>query len=76
MAVSAEAQAVLQQALRLDAVERAEMIEALFRSFETPAAETRDSAWAREAERRIDAYEAGSLGADGSDEVISRFTKR
>ena len=71
-----EAQAVLKQALRLDAVERAEMIDALFRSFETPTTDTRDSAWSQEAERRIDAYEAGKLGATASDEVISRITKR
>ncbi|PIP81592.1 MAG: addiction module protein [Elusimicrobia bacterium CG_4_9_14_3_um_filter_62_55] len=67
-----EAQELLQQALQLHPVERAELIEALFRSFETPADAVCDAAWAKEAESRIDAHEAGQIASTGSDEVIAR----
>lgn len=68
--------AVLEQALHLNPVERAELIEALYQSFNAPADPRRDAAWAAEAESRIDAYEAGRLTADSADAVLARIAKR
>lgn len=74
--MTTEGSAVLKQALQLDAIQRAELIEALFRSFETSGTEANDAAWAAEAERRIDAYEAGTSPAAPSGEVLDRISKR
>ncbi len=70
------AQAVLEQALRLDAVERAELIDALLRSFDHTDTSGRDAVWASETESRVDAYNAGSLDADNADTVLERLGKR
>jgi putative addiction module component (TIGR02574 family) len=69
-------EAVFQQALLLDAVERAELIEALFRSFDKIQDRRVNDHWAKEAEARIDAYEAGKIGTDSSDAVLQRISKR
>jgi putative addiction module component (TIGR02574 family) len=70
------AQAVLDQALRLDAVERAELIDRLFHSFDRTVDPAVDAAWAVEAESRLDAYEAGKLTADSADAVFARLARR
>jgi len=74
--MTTEAQAILQQALRLSAVERAELIEALFRSFDPSGDRRVDTLWAREAESRIDAYEAGKTTADSADNVLKRINNK
>ena len=69
-------EAVFQQALLLDAVERAELIEALFRSFDRTGDRRVDDHWAKEAEARIDAYEAGKIQTDSAAAVLQRIGKR
>lgn len=69
-------QSVLRQALRLNPVERAELIEALYRSFNPPTDKRRDAAWAEEAESRIDGYDAGRIAASSSAAVFARIAKR
>ncbi len=61
--MKAAKQSVLRQALRLNPVERAELIEALYRSFNAPTDKRTDAAWAEEAESRIDAHDAGRIRA-------------
>jgi putative addiction module component (TIGR02574 family) len=70
------AQAVFAQALRLDAVERAELIDRLFQSFDQSANPSVDAAWAAEAESRLDAYDGGKLTADSADAVFKRLARR
>ncbi|MCX6356795.1 MAG: addiction module protein [Candidatus Aureabacteria bacterium] len=74
--MTTETQAIFQQALRLNAVERAELIEALFRSFDPSGDRRVDSLCAREAESRIDAYEAGKMTADSSNAVLKRISDK
>lgn len=69
-------QTVLEQALRLDPVERAELIEAVYRSFRPSSDARRDDAWAAEAESRIDAHDAGKLSADSAENVLARMARR
>lgn len=64
--MTAKARAVLEKALGLDAVERAELIDALFRSFDRSGDRRIDALWAVEAESRIDAYDAGKILADSA----------
>ncbi len=66
-------QSIADMALKLGPVEKAELIELLFGSFETTARETIDHAWAGEVEKRIDAFEAGELKADSAEYVFGRL---
>lgn len=74
--MTAVAEKVLKQALRLDPVERAELIEELFLSFDEGRRKAIDARWAEEAESRIDAYEAGMMVADSDENVFRRIGKR
>jgi putative addiction module component (TIGR02574 family) len=60
------ARRILAKALGLAPVEKAELIEELFRSFDRKADRRVDAAWARETESRIDAFEAGKIPADSA----------
>jgi putative addiction module component (TIGR02574 family) len=50
-------------ALTLPAAERAKLIDVLWDSLSSPKAKSRQAAWAKESERRIDAFVAGRLPA-------------
>lgn len=67
-----ESQAVLKQAVNLDPVDRAELIEALFRSFDRQEAHRVDAQWAQEAEARIDAFDRRAVTADSADAIFER----
>jgi putative addiction module component (TIGR02574 family) len=69
-------QAILKQALNLDSVERAELIEALVRSFDEASEGKIDAMWAKEAQSRINAYDAGQICADSAKAVFERINKR
>ena len=57
-------------------VERAELIEELFRSFDRGGQQHIDTKWAVEAESRIDAFEQGKISASGIEEVFKRINRR
>jgi len=59
--MTSQSQKILQEALGLSPVERAELVEQILESFEFPARKDIDAAWAQEAEERIDAYERGEI---------------
>lgn len=67
---------LLKQALSLNPVERAELIEELFHSFDKTHDKKIDALWAEEAESRIDAHDAGHLSADSAKAVFERISKR
>jgi putative addiction module component (TIGR02574 family) len=67
---------VLRRALRLNPVERAQLIEGLFRSFDVAPDPKTDAAWAKEAESRIEAYDSGKVRADSAKAVLARIAKR
>jgi putative addiction module component (TIGR02574 family) len=69
-------QRLLQDALRLGPVERAELIERLFHSFDRTGDRRVDAAWAEETESRIDAYDAGRIPADSAEAVLARINQR
>ncbi|MFA5073788.1 MAG: addiction module protein [Nitrospirota bacterium] len=70
------AQELLKQALNLDPVERAELIEKLFHSFDKAYDKKIDAHWAEESESRIDAYDSGKICADSAKTVFERISKR
>ena len=68
--MSGDGRRILESALALSPVERAELVEELLSSFDFPARADVDSLWAREAEDRIDAYEKGELKTRPASEAI------
>ena len=68
--MSGDGKRILESALALPPVERAELVEELLSSFDFPARADVDILWAKEAEDRIDAYEKGELRARPANEVV------
>ncbi len=63
------------EVLRLTAAERARLIDVLWHSLSKPELKAREAAWAAESERRIDAFEAGSLPARDARDVFADLKK-
>jgi putative addiction module component (TIGR02574 family) len=74
--MSASSEQVLRQALGLSPQDRAEIVERLLASFQTPPDPLLDDLWAREAEDRLDAYDRGELGAVPAEEVFARIERQ
>ena len=53
---------IMPKALSLPAEKRAKLIDVLWDSLALPEVKSREADWAKETERRIDAFEAGMLG--------------
>ncbi len=73
--MSAAAQQVLRDAMGLTPMERAELIDALLRSFDPKVEEGIADAWKAEAESRIDAFDAGELTDDSADAMFARIDR-
>jgi putative addiction module component (TIGR02574 family) len=70
------AQNVINDALSLPPVDRASLIEELLASFDRRARTSIDAGWAKEAELRIEAFEAGETSAITLDESRERINRR
>jgi putative addiction module component (TIGR02574 family) len=64
---------ILKKALLLPPVERAELIDQVFRSFDCDDKNDFDALWAEEAEARIDAFEKSKLKAIPAKEVFRKI---
>ena len=67
---------ILREALALPPQERAELVDQLLATFQSPPDPHIDEMWAREAEDRLDAYDRGELKAVPAEEVFSRIRQR
>jgi len=74
--MSANSEQILKQALTLPPQERAELVEQLLATFQTPRDPQIDELWAREAEDRLDAYDRGELKAVSAEEVFNKIKER
>ncbi len=72
IAMSTIAKQILEKALVLSAAERAALVESLLASLEQPDARI-DELWAKEAEDRLAAFEAGRMQAYQADQVFQEF---
>jgi len=63
---------ILEKALVLPAAERADLVESLLASLDQPDARI-DELWAKEAEDRLAAFDAGQTKAYPADEVFREF---
>jgi putative addiction module component (TIGR02574 family) len=59
-----ETSKLLEEAKKLPPRERAELVEKLLSSFDVEQSKEIDDAWAKEAESRLDAYDAGLIGSE------------
>lgn len=67
---------VFDQALAMPPLEKAILIEKLFKSFDQENQKAIDQAWATEAESRIEAYEAGKISARPFEAVLQDLNKK
>jgi len=74
--MTATAEQVLKEALALAPVDRAEIIERLFRSFDRSNDRRGDAAWSEEIESRLTAYDQGKMTASPAGEVLARINRR
>lgn len=74
--MTSTANKICKQALRLAPVDRAELIEALFHSFDQKRRNQIDVLWMEEAESRIDGYDAGKIKDDSVESVLARINER
>ena len=74
--MSANSEQILKQALALTPHERAELVEQLLATFQSPPDPHIDELWAREAEDRLDAYDRGELKAVPAAEVFEKIRQR
>jgi putative addiction module component (TIGR02574 family) len=61
--------------LGLPATERVRLIDVLWKSISAPEQQARETAWAMESERRIDAYDTGKLTARPASEIFADLKK-
>jgi putative addiction module component (TIGR02574 family) len=74
--MSANSEQILQQALALPPEDRAEVVDRLLASLQTPPDPNLDELWAREAEDRLDAFDRGELDAVPAEEVLARIDRQ
>ena len=74
--MSANGEQILKQALALSPEDRAEVVDRLLASFQTPPDPLLDELWAREAEDRLDAYDRGELGAVPAEDVFAKIERQ
>ncbi len=67
---------ILKEALELAPVDRAEIIERLFLSFDSSGDRSVDDAWSGEVETRIAAYDQGKISASRAEDVLERINRR
>jgi putative addiction module component (TIGR02574 family) len=65
--------AIQAEILGLPANERARLIDVLWQSISAPEQKARETAWAIESERRIDAFDAGKLTARDATAVFGEL---
>jgi len=70
--MSNSANIILDQALELNATERAIVAEKLLFSLDSPDSKI-DAIWAKEADSRVEAYKKGKIGAMPSEEVFAKY---
>lgn len=67
--------AIQKELLGLSAKERVQLIDVLWKSISGPQQQVRESAWAEESERRIDAFNDGKLAAREATDVFDDLKK-
>lgn len=72
--MSESSKVILKKALELSAIEKAQVIEALLNSLDTPDASI-DKVWAAEADARVEAFERGEIDAVPAETVLGKYSR-
>ncbi|MBF0548849.1 MAG: addiction module protein [Candidatus Riflebacteria bacterium] len=64
------------EAMQLDPIDRAELLDRLFFSFSTAQNKKTEEKWRKEVEDRVVAFNEGKIQADTVDNVFKRLSKR
>lgn len=67
---------ILKRAIRLPAIDRAELVEEILDSFDFPERKKIDALWAKESEARLSAFLSGRMKAKSAKEVFQSIQKR
>jgi putative addiction module component (TIGR02574 family) len=67
--------AIQSEVLNLSAADRARLLDLIWDSLSEPELKARESAWAAESERRIEAYDNGKLTARPAADVFNDLKK-
>jgi putative addiction module component (TIGR02574 family) len=67
--------AIQSEVLNLSAADRARLLDLIWDSLSEPEIKARETAWAAESERRIDAYDSGKLTARPAADVFNDLKK-
>ncbi len=70
-----EAERILEEAKRLSPLDRAQLLENLYQSFDSDENTTINKAWGLEVEERLTAYKSGELKSVSADTVFERLNK-
>ena len=73
--MTAIAEHVYKEAIQLNPIDRAELIEKLFTSFSPNSVEI-EAKWKEEIGRRVSAYENGDITSDSMENVFKRLSQR
>lgn len=73
--MSEVAEKILNEALHLSPIDRAELIEKLFARFDSPSQKNNHELWVNEVEERIDAYESGKIETIPAKKVFEKFSR-
>ena len=74
--MTAVAESVFQEALQLNPIDKAALIDRLFFSFDPFLNNDIDDKWREEVEDRVAAFEAGKISAETAENVFMRLSKR
>ena len=74
--MTAIAENIFQEAVQLNPIDRAELIQRLFYSFDKTSNRQIEDSWKAEVEDRVSAYESGKIPADAMENVFERLSKR
>jgi len=74
--MSAQRAKVLEDALSLSPAERAELVDELLASLDSPARRRIDQLWAQEAEGRLDAFDRGEIKTVSAKQVFEELDRR
>ena len=66
---------ILDQVLGLSAIERANIVEKILFSLDSPDPKI-DSFWAQEADARVEAYQKGGIDAIPAEEVFAKYRRK
>ena len=73
--MTTQTQQILEGAIHLPPMDRAELVEQIFSSFDFPSRNENDALWAKEAENRIDAYDRGEIKAIPASQVFEKIDR-